>query len=95
MKNIFFFVLMIVAMNIQITQGQNDKYFWGYKTKYELTVDSLKIIVVPKGKEKLKNIEYINDQIESEQISFFQNRNEILFKLKKTIQNFTPTNPRL
>ncbi|MFW5761593.1 MAG: S8 family serine peptidase [Cyclobacteriaceae bacterium] len=64
--------------------AQSDLYYWGYKTKYTLTTDSLQAVLIPKNVNKQLNFQSLNDMVESESMSSLQNRQEVMLKLKKT-----------
>lgn len=84
-KNIIIQIIFVLFISNPLAiYGQSDLYYWGYKTKYALTTDSLQAVLIPKNVNKQLNFQSLNDMVESESVSALANRKEVLLKLKNT-----------
>ena len=77
-------ICILFISNPLAIYAQSDLYFWGYKTKYPLTADSLQSVLIPKSVNKQLNFQSLNDMVESESVYALQNRKEVMLKLKNT-----------
>jgi len=70
-------IILIYIFPLNLLFSQSELYFWGYRTKYELTADSLESVLIP----KVEDFRLNNTKVAYESFSPITNRKEILLKL--------------
>jgi hypothetical protein len=81
MKNIYFKIhitCFLLLINSFAIYAQSDLYYWGYKSKYSLTTDSLQAVLIPKVGINNLNFQSLNAVVENESVSALANRHEIV-----------------
>jgi serine protease len=81
MRTNLLFTIFILALMTSSSFGQRTNYFYGNKTRYELTADSIEAIVLPRSGTAAVNANDLSRSSQFRQAQAIHNRREALVKL--------------